>query len=65
MTCRLKTVPNNYYRLLRVLEIVMSTGRPRAELNLDTTRYKLSFSRPDLCLKLDSCQRCSMVFIVL
>lgn len=55
MTCRLKTVPNNYYRLLRVLEIVMSTGRPRAELNLDTARYKPSFSRPELCLKLDSC----------
>jgi tRNA A37 N6-isopentenylltransferase MiaA len=29
-------VPNNYYRMLRVLEIVMTTGRPRSKLNLDT-----------------------------
>lgn len=32
----LKTVPNNYYRLLRVLEILLATGRPRSDLNLDT-----------------------------
>jgi tRNA dimethylallyltransferase len=29
-------VPNNYYRMLRVLEIVVATGRPRSKLNLDT-----------------------------
>lgn len=29
-------MPNNYYRMLRVLEIVMATGRPRSKLNLDT-----------------------------
>lgn len=29
-------MPNNYYRLLRVLEILLATGRPRSELNLDT-----------------------------
>ena len=29
-------MPNNYYRMLRVLAIVMATGRPRSKLNLDT-----------------------------
>jgi tRNA A37 N6-isopentenylltransferase MiaA len=29
-------VPNNYYRMLRVLQIVMATGQPRSKLNLDT-----------------------------
>ena len=29
-------MPNNYYRMLRVLEIVMATGQPRSKLNLDT-----------------------------
>ncbi|CAL8468281.1 g7821 [Coccomyxa elongata] len=33
---RLKEVPGNYYRLNRVLEIVLATRRPLAELDLDT-----------------------------
>ena len=35
--CRLSTVPNNYYRMLRVLEILKATGQPRSQLNLDTS----------------------------
>ena len=38
LSCRLKAIPNDYYRLLRVLEIVMVTGKPRAELDLDTEK---------------------------
>ena len=33
--CRLQEVPNNYYRLLRVLEIVQRTGRRMSELDID------------------------------
>lgn len=36
MSYRLKEVPGNYYRLNRVLEIVLATRRPLAELDLDT-----------------------------
>ena len=32
---RLAEVPNNFYRLLRVLEIVQTTGRTLAELDID------------------------------
>ncbi|KAK9915049.1 hypothetical protein WJX75_004116 [Coccomyxa subellipsoidea] len=32
---RLREVPGNYYRLNRVLEILLATGRPLAELDLD------------------------------
>ena len=34
-TGRLREVPGNYYRLNRVLEILLATGRPLAELDLD------------------------------
>eukprot|EP00884_Botryococcus_braunii_P023627 jgi/Botrbrau1/9949/Bobra.0012s0044.1 len=34
---KLKEVPNNMYRLLRILEIVLQTGRPLAEMDLDTS----------------------------
>ena len=33
---RLREVPGNYYRLNRVLEILLASGRPLAELDLDT-----------------------------
>ena len=36
MSDRLKEVPGNSYRLNRVLEIVLATRRPLAELDLDT-----------------------------
>ncbi len=36
--CRLREVPNNYYRLLRVLEIVQRTGRRMSELDIDEVR---------------------------
>ena len=29
-------MPNNYYRMLRVLEILLATGRPRSDFNLNT-----------------------------
>ena len=39
--CRLREVPNNYYRMHRVLEIVLATGKPRSELDLDTQVWYL------------------------
>ncbi len=35
---RLQQVPNNYYRLLRVLEIIQRTGRRMSELDIDEVR---------------------------
>ena len=33
--CRLRMEPNNQYRLERVLTIILSTGKPLAEMNHD------------------------------
>lgn len=35
--CRLRQEVNNEYRLFRMVEILLSTGKPLSELNLDRT----------------------------
>ncbi|CAL5221867.1 g4129 [Coccomyxa viridis] len=59
---RLKEVPGNWYRLNRVLDILLSTGRPLGELNLDVEApldYKfccffLNRNRIDLYRRIDA-----------
>ena len=61
-TCRLKEVPGNWYRLNRVLDILLSTGRPLGELNLDVEApldynfrcFFLNRNRIDLYRRIDA-----------
>jgi tRNA A37 N6-isopentenylltransferase MiaA len=58
----LKDVPGNYYRLNRILEILLITGRPLSELDLDVTApldydfrcYFLNRDRVDLYRRIDA-----------
>lgn len=62
LLCRLEEVPGNWYRLNRVLEILISTGRPLGELNLDVEApldydfrcFFLNRNRIDLYRRIDS-----------
>lgn len=59
---RLKEVPGNWYRLNRVLDILLSTGRPLEELNLDVEApldydfrcFFLNRTRIDLYRRIDA-----------
>ena len=60
--CRLKEVPGNWYRLNRVLDILLSTGRPLGELDLnveapldyDFRCFFLNRSRIELYRRIDA-----------
>ena len=60
--CRLKEVPGNWYRLNRVLDILLSTGQTLEELNLDVEApldydfrcFFLNRSRVDLYRRIDA-----------
>lgn len=63
-TCmfRLRTEPNNHYRLRRMLEILITSGRTMAEMDLDTSApldydfrcFFLNSSRIDLLRRIDA-----------
>ena len=64
--CRLAGVPNNYYRLLRVLEIVQRTGRRMADLDIDEVRmcwhrWVISLSESCDYPSLERSTNCSMI----
>ena len=63
---RLREEPNNRYRLLRMLEVALTTGRPRAELDHDRAappdydfrRFFLTRPREELYRRIDArCER--------